>query len=163
MINAREYFGFPKIELIDDFVFRNVVFGVVFDFNKNIGIYVVNENPYVLGLPGGGIENNETQGQALQRECFEELGIEIKVQNKLFDYEAVFSKEKGYRGSMFVCKLLGEKSSKKIFRENGRERVVRWVSCQEFIQNQEARLAESRGLRGLIELKAVKDALALLE
>lgn len=34
---------------------------------------------YAWGLPGGGLDRGETIHQALLRECFEELGSEVKI------------------------------------------------------------------------------------
>lgn len=34
-------------------------------------------------LPGGGIEDDETEQTCLKRECLEEIGFEIRVENKL--------------------------------------------------------------------------------
>lgn len=56
-----------------------------------VGVFILRENNFLLmrrkgshgagswGLPGGSIEYGETLSQASQRECFEELGIEISA------------------------------------------------------------------------------------
>lgn len=36
-------------------------------------------------IPGGGVENEETNEQALIRECLEELGVNIKVKNLILE------------------------------------------------------------------------------
>ncbi|MFT5675864.1 MAG: 8-oxo-dGTP diphosphatase [Paraglaciecola sp.] len=38
------------------------------------------------GLPGGGLDPNETIHQVLQRECLEELGCEVDVQYLFWVY-----------------------------------------------------------------------------
>lgn len=48
---------------------------------------IVNENDEVLlfcgGLPGGGVEENETLKEALARECMEEIGAVVHIEKEL--------------------------------------------------------------------------------
>lgn len=56
---------------------RKAVRVVVYDDDNNIAIlYLATEDFYKL--PGGGIDDGEDKLEALKREVFEELGIEIK-------------------------------------------------------------------------------------
>ncbi len=57
---------------------REAARAVVFDNENRIGLLNVKRYPYYK-LPGGGVEESETIEIALDRECKEELGVEIKV------------------------------------------------------------------------------------
>jgi 8-oxo-dGTP pyrophosphatase MutT (NUDIX family) len=163
MFLARKDFCLDEIKKSDDFVFRSVVFGVVFDTDKNIGVYVVCEDPYILGLPGGGIEKGETPTQALERESVEELGVMIKVQKKMFDYEDFFEDNKGYKGFFFLCKRIGQGGEKPVFREDGTKRIVHWLPVNQFIKTQTLVTKDSKTMRGKLELFAVKEAVKILQ
>ena len=57
---------------------RRAVRAVIFDGAGKIALLEVTKENYHK-LPGGGVEKNETDLEALQRECFEEAGCRIKI------------------------------------------------------------------------------------
>jgi len=58
-------------------------------------------------IPGGRVEAGETNEEALQRECVEELGIEVRV-NDLF-LERISDKPEtvGHREYFYLCDMIG--------------------------------------------------------
>jgi len=77
---------------IQDWQYRETARAVVFDSDSRIGLlHVTNHNYYKL--PGGGIEEGEDVKKALDRECKEELGVEvdvIKEVGSIIEYRAQF-------------------------------------------------------------------------
>jgi len=77
---------------ICDWEYREAARAVVFDKENKIGLlYVSNKNYYKL--PGGGIEEGEDIKIALDRECEEELGVQVEVLKEIgsiVEYRAQF-------------------------------------------------------------------------
>ncbi|PIP23919.1 MAG: ADP-ribose pyrophosphatase [Candidatus Nealsonbacteria bacterium CG_4_10_14_0_2_um_filter_38_17] len=63
---------------IPDWEYRKAARAVVFDNEGRIGLLNVSGKDYYK-LPGGGVEEGEDIKTALDRECEEELGVEIEV------------------------------------------------------------------------------------
>lgn len=51
---------------------------IVFDKENNVALLHVKREKYYK-LPGGGLENGESIGDALSRECMEEIGCEVEI------------------------------------------------------------------------------------
>ena len=77
---------------IPDWRYRKAARAVVFDDENRIGLlHVKNHNYYKL--PGGGVEEGEDIKNALDRECEEELGIEVEITKEIgsiIEYRAQF-------------------------------------------------------------------------
>ncbi|KKU90805.1 MAG: MutT/nudix family phosphohydrolase [Candidatus Jorgensenbacteria bacterium GW2011_GWA1_48_11] len=58
---------------------------MIIDNNKIILIKRVRSNGTYWVFPGGGVEKGEDKIQALKRECKEELGIDVKVDDLFFN------------------------------------------------------------------------------
>jgi 8-oxo-dGTP pyrophosphatase MutT (NUDIX family) len=69
----------------NEFVERPAVYGICFVADKVL--LIKDKFSYKCGIPGGGIDNNETDLEALKREFVEETGIQIspKIQLLLND------------------------------------------------------------------------------
>jgi ADP-ribose pyrophosphatase YjhB (NUDIX family) len=63
---------------ISDWEYRQAARAVAFDKEGRIGLLNVKNHNYYK-LPGGGIEKGEDIKTALNRECEEELGVEVEV------------------------------------------------------------------------------------
>lgn len=89
-------------------IHREIVTGMI--FSKEGKLLMVKKNPAGGGvyidcwhIPGGGIEENETQIDALNREIQEEVGIQI------FQYKVELIDDKGSGSSEKTVKETGEK------------------------------------------------------
>ncbi|MBU1039155.1 NUDIX domain-containing protein [Patescibacteria group bacterium] len=61
---------------------RQAARAVIFNNHKQVAIVKVNKENYYK-IPGGGLEPNETIEQALLRECQEEAGYSVKIDQPL--------------------------------------------------------------------------------
>lgn len=64
---------------------KNRVRAVIIKDNKILLIKRTRPNLSYWVIPGGGVEEKESNEEALARECLEELGVEVKVKELLFD------------------------------------------------------------------------------
>lgn len=76
-IIAHDLFGKKHKRWLKNFKFRPGAFGILRQGTK----VLVQRHPKLknFGLPGGGVRINESIPHALERECFEETGIEVKT------------------------------------------------------------------------------------
>ena len=98
-------------EELKDFRHRRAVRGVVFDADKNIALlHAVKEGYY--GLPGGGVDKEESFEQGVIRECKEEIGCDINIISKLgktLEYRKKHTMVNESHG--FTANVIGEKGS----------------------------------------------------
>jgi len=59
---------------------RKGVYGIAINESRQVAVI---EMPHGDFLPGGGIENNETEDECLKREFIEETGYDIKINNHI--------------------------------------------------------------------------------
>lgn len=75
-------------------------------------------------FPGGKIEANETGGDALKRELFEELGINVVEATPLFDHIHHYPDKSVMLEMWLVTDFVGEPQSKE-------QQALRWVTFPE--------------------------------
>ena len=119
-----------------EFRHRRAVRGIVFDSDNNIALlHAKNEGYY--GLPGGGVDSEETYEQGIARECKEEVGCDVEIVKYIgttFEYRKrnkLLNESWGY-----VTKIIGEKGLPILIGdENDAEKnsVILWVSLTEAI------------------------------
>jgi 8-oxo-dGTP pyrophosphatase MutT (NUDIX family) len=56
-------------------------------------------------LPGGGLDKGESPIEALNRECKEEIGVDIQTERLVY-YKSAYSDEDTYLDLIFLCKSL---------------------------------------------------------
>ncbi len=120
---------------IPDWKYRKAARAVVFDNENRVGLlHVKNHNYYKL--PGGGIEEGEDIKTALDRECEEELGVEVEVLGEvgiIFEYRKRFKLHQ--TSYCFLAKTNSEKKSPNFTDEeksSGFE--VTWVRPEEALK-----------------------------
>ncbi|HUC31299.1 MAG TPA: NUDIX domain-containing protein [Candidatus Paceibacterota bacterium] len=83
--------------------------GVVFDHDNKVAALPVSKHDYYK-LPGGGIEEGESEIEAFRRECLEEIGFDVEVISELgsiVEYRSEFSIiQTSY---CYVGKVIGER------------------------------------------------------
>jgi 8-oxo-dGTP pyrophosphatase MutT (NUDIX family) len=98
----------PKNKL-DTIKFRQAARAVVFDDERNLALLHVSNLGYYK-LPGGGLDEGESMLQALKRECLEEIGCEIEVEQEvglIVEYREKFNlKQESY---CYIAHVLGKK------------------------------------------------------
>ena len=82
----------------------NRVRGLLIDTGKVILIKRVKDNETYYVIPGGGIEKGESDSQALQRECKEELGLAIEIIKPMLKRNF-----KGQREIFYLCSIISGK------------------------------------------------------
>lgn len=115
--------------------YRKAVRAVVFDGRNNVALlHVSNHNYYKL--PGGGIENGEEIGEALNRECLEEAGCNVTIIGEVgstIEYRDRWdTKQESW---CYLAKLKGEKGIQNLqgYEIDAGFKVV-WVGIDEAIK-----------------------------
>lgn len=92
---------------------RNSAKAIIIEDAKLLAIKKQDKDGYYFILPGGGQEHGENLHQALQRECMEEINVEIEIGNLLFIREYIGKNHEHYEFDsdvhqteyMFSCEI----------------------------------------------------------
>ena len=129
-----------------DFSTRPTVRGVIFDENNTICIRTMKGSGFFF-LPGGGIEDNESEVEALKRECLEEVGCNIVDIEKIGTVTEHRDEVKEKRtNECFTAHVIGEKSEPTLAIGDEQGFDVIWVNIQEAItilENQKSSISEN--------------------
>lgn len=122
------YFG-EKINGID-YIQKTGVYAVIFNQYKDKLLTVRNGNGHYF-LPGGGIENNESDQECLERELLEETGYSVSIGNYIGNAKQYFMSSKNEPilndGNFYICILL-----EKINNQSEEDHEVEWLKIDEF-------------------------------
>lgn len=77
-----------------DYLFRPATFGLVFHDEKIACVRVTRDTPY-YDLPGGAVDGEETEQEALVREFIEEAGMTVRPIERLTEAGQYFRKSDG--------------------------------------------------------------------
>ena len=149
-----------------DYIERKTVRALILD---DIGTKVL---CFGWNLPGGGVEEGETDEEALKREAIEEAGARIEIIKPLGKVIAYrdFTKKK-YVIHGYLCKQIGKLENRTTIDPREVDVEVAWVSIVEAIKNVEREIAsianayESQGKDEILQAKMNnrKTALAFLK
>jgi len=124
------------IEEASNYEKRKAVRAIIFDDNNLIAmIHATNDKYYKL--PGGGIEDGENIFEALARECKEEIGCEIEVQERLGEVvEYRRSSNLNQTSFCYIARIIGEKGDPNLTESeiSGGFKTI-WLSIEEAINN----------------------------
>lgn len=115
--------------------YRKAVRGVVFDEENKVGLINVSKHNYYK-LPGGGVEGSESDEDALNRECAEELGCNVDIGlgvGKILEHRDRINTDQ--ESFCYLAKINGKKWQQKLVGyeiEDGFEPV--WVGIDEAIR-----------------------------
>lgn len=91
----------------EKYVDRKTSKGIVLDGEGNVAMLNVGRH---YGLPGGGVEGNETYEEAFVRECLEEIGCNVQILSLIGNAEQYRARDsKKYKINYFLAKVIGEK------------------------------------------------------
>jgi 8-oxo-dGTP diphosphatase len=92
-----------------EYLFRPAVFGLVFHEEKIACVRVTRDTPYV-DLPGGAVDGDETEPQALVREFVEETGMTVRPIERIAEAGQFFRKSDGQPvnnlGGFWIAEML---------------------------------------------------------
>lgn len=83
--------------------FRAAVAAIIFDEQKQILLFKHTYRKFEWGLPAGGLEHREQPIDAIQREFFEETGMQIRVEKLL---TAVSAREDHHISMIYLCRIV---------------------------------------------------------
>ncbi len=82
---------------------------IIIDSDKILLIHRIKTDQSYWVIPGGGVEVGENHQQAVKRECFEELGIQVRVGELFFQRTADMLAIKGQQEFFYLCEMIGGK------------------------------------------------------
>ncbi|NVN97025.1 NUDIX domain-containing protein [Candidatus Nomurabacteria bacterium] len=86
----------------------NAVRAIIIEDNKVLLIHRVKNGKGYWAFPGGGVEETDTSlKEALQRECLEELGVEVSVGDLFFEKPSLADRTMGRIELFYNCKIIG--------------------------------------------------------
>ena len=80
---------------------------IIIDFDKILLIHRIKKDHAYWVIPGGGVEVGENHQQAVKRECFEELGIQVHVGRLFLQRTADMLEIEGQQEFFYLCKIIG--------------------------------------------------------
>lgn len=96
---------------------RPAVFGLVFDSGKIACVRVTRDTPY-FDLPGGAVEGDETEEQALVREFTEETGMTVRPVERITGAGQFFRRSDDVPvnnlGGFWICEMLALDPARKV-------------------------------------------------
>lgn len=123
---------------------RCAVRSAIIDANMNTAILSVYDGKYYK-IPGGGIEEGESEMEALHREMKEEAGCQIEVIAKIGE-SAIFDpdKNKVFHSSCYLSRLSGKKGEPEFDEDEiSRNYKLLWVNLGEAIELMEQTVVEN--------------------
>lgn len=107
---------------------------IVFDNEEKIALVGNRINDFYL-LPGGGIDSDETVEDGIVRECLEEIGYQVKLNQFLGIIEDYRARDKKHCiNYCYSAKLVGEKGELALTEDEKKNGLyVRWVSLDKAI------------------------------
>ena len=122
-------------ETLKKLTLRRTARAALFDNEKNIALLHVQKGGYYK-LPGGGIDEGEDLMMGLKRECREETGCEIEVEQEIgmvIEYRGKFNiQQESY---CYIAQVIGEKGVPDFTEhERSSEFKLIWVPLDEAIQ-----------------------------
>jgi ADP-ribose pyrophosphatase YjhB (NUDIX family) len=136
LLTLRDKDVFPKLPVVTDVAWKDRLTGKVVLFNEKDQIALIGNkvNNFFL-LPGGGIERHEAVPDGIKRECREETGCEIEIQDALGVTEDFRSRDSkhcisfGYSAKVVSC---GTPALTK--NETGVGAWIKWLSLSEAVE-----------------------------
>lgn len=108
---------FGQADPDSDYLLRPAVFGLVFHDEKIACVRVTRDTPY-LDLPGGAVDGDETEQQALIREFVEETGMTVRPLERIAQAGQFFHKSDGAPvnnvGGFWIAEMLSIDPARKI-------------------------------------------------
>ncbi len=105
--------------------------GIVTD-NGKILVSFEEKTDYWL-LPGGGLENGETEEGCCMREILEETGYIIKPVKQFLTINEYYEDYK-YVSHYFICEIVGMGRQKLTASETERGLIPKWLAIQDFVK-----------------------------
>lgn len=100
-----------------DYLYRPATFGLVFHDEKIACVRVTRDTPY-YDLPGGAIDGDETEEEALVREFLEETGMTVRPLERIAEAGQYFRKSDGAPvnnvGGFWIAERLSLEPSRKV-------------------------------------------------
>jgi 8-oxo-dGTP diphosphatase len=100
-----------------EYLFRPAVFGLLFHEEKIACVRVTRDTPY-FDLPGGAVDGDETEPQALVREFIEETGMTVRPLERIAEAGQYFRKSDGAPvnnlGGFWIAERLALDPSRKV-------------------------------------------------
>ncbi|RAI82670.1 NUDIX domain-containing protein [Macrococcoides goetzii] len=119
-------------EKIENLNYKNIpsVYAVILNNAKEKVLTVRNGKGHYF-LPGGGIENNESDQECLERELLEETGYSVSIGNYIGNAKQYLMSSKNEPilndGNFYICILL-----EKINNQSEEDHEVVWLKIDEF-------------------------------
>ena len=128
---------FPLQEEQKNIVYKDRLTGkaIVFDYENNVALIGNRMNPFYL-LPGGGIAENESVENGIIRECFEEIGCNIELVDRVGIIEDYRTRDRKHCiNYCYTAKIVGEKGKpRRIDNEIEIGMHTKWIDPKEALE-----------------------------